>query len=149
MPESNLGSGPPEHNASPDQIRALLRRHRVVAVVGLSTDPSKASHRVAAYLQSAGYRIVPIHPKATEILGERVYTGLREVPAELGVEIVDLFRPPPAVPPHIDEAIEIGAQVVWLQEGIVHDEAAQKALDAGLMVVQDRCMLKEHARLVG
>jgi len=102
---------------------------------------------VAAYLQTAGYRIVPVHPRADEILGEKAFRDLRAIPAEIGVEIVDIFRRPNAVPPHVEEAIDIGAKVVWLQEGIVHNEAAERAKAAGLAVVQNRCMLKEHRAL--
>ena len=127
--------------------RRILEEHKVVAVVGLSTNPDRPSYRVAAYLQNAGYRIIPIHPKATEILGEMVYGNLREVPAERGVEVVDIFRRPELVMPHIEEAIAVGAKAVWLQEGIINNEAKARAEAAGLVFVQDLCMLKEHEAL--
>ncbi len=127
--------------------RRILEEHKVVAVVGLSTNPDRPSYRVAAYLQNAGYRIIPIHPKATEILGEKVYGNLREVPAERGVEVVDIFRRPELVMPHIEEAIAVGAKAVWLQEGIINNEAKARAEAAGLVFVQDLCMLKEHEAL--
>jgi hypothetical protein len=137
----------PQHGSSPAEIRDALEKYRVVAVVGLSTDPSKPSYEVAAYLQGAGYKIVPIHPRAVTILGEKAYPGLLAVPRELGIEIVDIFRRPDAVMPHVEEAIAIGAKLVWFQEGIVNNAAAARALAAGLGVVQSRCMLKEHRRL--
>ncbi|MAE69152.1 MAG: CoA-binding protein [Gemmatimonadetes bacterium] len=147
MPNQNPDCELPDRDGSPEEIRALLGQHKVVAVVGLSSDERKPSYRVAAYLQSAGYRIVPIHPKATEILGMRAFPSLRDVPAEIGIEIVDLFRRPEALPAHVEEAIDVGARVVWFQEGIVNNEAAAWAAEAGLTVVQNRCMLKEHKML--
>ena len=137
----------PRHHSRPDELRAILTRHRVVAVVGLSTDESKPSYGVAAYLQRAGYRIVPIHPKAKTILGEQAYANLREVPASLGVEIVDIFRRPDAVMEHVEEAIAVGAKVVWMQEGVINNAAAERAQAAGLQVVMNLCMLKEHRAL--
>lgn len=134
----------PRHHSSSDEIREILEKHKVVAVVGLSTDASRPSHGVAAYLQQAGYRIVPIHLRAESILGEKAYPNLRDVPAELGIEIVDVFRRPDAVMPHVEEAIDIGAKVLWLQEGVINNEAADRAKAAGLQVVMNRCMLKEH-----
>ncbi len=137
----------PRHHSTPDELRAILTRYKVVAVVGLSTDESKPSHGVAAYLQRAGYRIVPIHPKAKAILGEPAYANLREVPASLGVEIVDIFRRPSAVMEHVEEAIAVGAKVVWMQEGVINNAAAERAQAAGLQVVMNLCMLKEHRAL--
>ncbi len=147
VPDQSMGCELPDRDASPEEVLALLERHKVIAVVGLSTNESKPSYRVAAYLRSAGYRIVPIHPKATEILGMRVFASLRDVPPEIGIEIVDLFRRPEALPAHVEEAIDVGAKAVWFQEGIVNNEAAARAAEAGLTVVQNRCMLKEHKRL--
>ncbi len=137
----------PRHQASNDEIRGILESCRTIAVVGLSTFESKPSYRVAAYMQEAGYRIVPIHPKATEILGEKAYANLRDVPAEIGVEIVDIFRRPDAVGPHVEEAIDVGAKVVWMQEGVINNEAADRAKEAGLQVVMNLCILKEHMAL--
>ena len=140
---------------SDEEIREILRRHTTVAVVGLSRNPSKASYEVAEYLQSRGYRIVPINPMADEILGEKSYGSLLELPEMLKrcVEIVDLFRPSEAVPPFVEDAInlreEYGApDVIWMQLGIVNEEAAEKARDAGMTVIMDRCMKVEHRRLL-
>jgi uncharacterized protein len=137
----------PRHHSTPDEIREILTRHRVVAVVGLSTDESKPSYHVADYLQRVGYVIVPIHPKAERILGEKAYANLREVPASLGVEIVDVFRRSDAVMEHVEEAIAVGAKVVWMQEGVINNAAAERAQAAGLQVVMNLCMLKEHRAL--
>lgn len=134
---------------SPATIRQVLETYRVVAVVGLSEKPDRPSREVAAYLQSRGYRIVPINPSAKEILGERVYPDLSSVPREVGVEIVDVFRRPAEVMPHVDEAVKIGAKAIWFQDGVVNLEAAERARDAGLLVVMDTCMLREHRRLFG
>jgi predicted CoA-binding protein len=122
-----------------------LTDSKTVAVVGLSDNPDRPSHYVAEYLQSRGYRIIPVNPAVKEVLGERSYAGLREIPVP--VDLVDIFRKSDAVPPIIDDAIAIGAKAVWMQEGVVHKEAAAKARAAGLKVVMDRCTLKEHARL--
>ncbi len=123
--------------------------------MGLSRNPSKASYEVAEYLQSRGYRIVPINPVADEILGEKSYGSLLELPEELkrSVEIVDLFRPSEAVPPFVEDAIKIreefGApEVIWMQLGIVNEEAAEMARGAGMTVIMDRCMKVEHRRLL-
>jgi predicted CoA-binding protein len=126
-------------------IRTILTTSKTVAVVGISPDSERASHRVASYLQSVGYRIVPVRPDGEEILGEKVYRSLRDIPFQ--VDIVDVFRKPEAVPPIANEAIEIGAGTLWLQEGVANPEAEAMARKAGLAVVSDRCMLKEHRRL--
>jgi predicted CoA-binding protein len=126
-------------------IRTILTTSRIVAVVGISPKPGRASYQVASYLQSAGYRIIPVRPNGEEILGEKVYGSLREIPFK--VDIVDVFRKPETVPPIAREAIDIGARVLWLQEGVANPEAEEMAREAGLAVVSDRCMLKEHRRL--
>jgi hypothetical protein len=126
--------------------RTILTTSRIVAVVGISPDPGKASHRVASYLQSVGYRIIPVRPDGDKILGEKVYRSLREIPFK--VDIVDVFRKSDAVPPIAQDAVQIGAKVLWLQEGVSHPEAENKAREAGLSVVSDRCMSKEHRRLI-
>jgi predicted CoA-binding protein len=128
-----------------DEIRDVLTASKTVAVVGLSDNPERASYHVAAYLQEHGYRIIPVNPAVTEVLGERAYPGLRDVPVP--VDLVDVFRKSEAVPPIVEDAIAIGAKAVWMQEGVVHEEAAARARAAGLKVVMDRCTLKEHARL--
>lgn len=123
-----------------DAVFTLLREAREIAVVGISDKPERPSHEVAAFLQGRGYRIVPINPSLKEVLGERCYPSL----AAYGkpVDIVDVFRASDAVPPIVDEAIATGARCVWMQEGVSHEEAARKALGAGLLVVQDRCIKK-------
>jgi predicted CoA-binding protein len=128
-----------------DEYRDILTKSKTVAVVGLSDSPDRPSYHVAAYLQSHGYRIIPVNPQASEVLGERSYPTLRDVPVP--IDLVDIFRRSDAVPPIVDDAIAVGAKAVWMQEGVVHNEAAAKARAAGLKVVMDRCTLKEHARL--
>lgn len=131
-------------NPSPGEIKALLQRVKTVAVVGLSTDPDRPSYSVAMYLQQNGYRIVPVRPGGGEILGEKVYGGLSDIP--FAVDLVDHFRRSSLVGPHIDEAIRLRVPAIWMQEGIVDEAAAERARAAGLVVVMDRCMLKEHRK---
>jgi len=131
-------------NPSPGEIKALLQRVKTVAVVGLSTDPDRPSYSVAMYLQQNGYRIVPVRPGGGEILGEKVYERLSDIP--FAVDLVDHFRKSSLVGPHIDEAIRLRVPAVWMQEGIVDQAAAERARAAGLTVVMDRCMLKEHRK---
>ena len=133
-------------NPSDAEVRDLLQRYRRVAVVGLSDKPDRPSHGVAAYLQRAGYDITPVNPTVEEALGVKAVDSLAEV--EQPVEIVDVFRRAEDVPPVVEDAIAAGAKVVWLQLGIVNEEAAAKARDAGLTVIQDRCLKVEHARLM-
>ena len=125
-------------------IETILKQYKTVAVVGLSPKPDRASHGVASYLQEAGYRIVPVRPGGGEILGEEVYGSLQDIP--FPVEIVDVFRKSEAVAQITDEAIEIGAKVLWLQEGVSDPVAEEKAQQAGMSVVSDRCILKEHRK---
>ena len=132
-------------NASPDEVRKLLGETRVIAVVGLSDKPDRPSHGVAAYMQKAGYRIIPVNPAIAETLGEKSYASLRDIPVK--VDMVDVFRKPDAVPAIVEDAIAIGAKSVWMQEGVVNNAAADQARAAGLAVVMDRCLLKEHRRL--
>jgi len=131
-------------NPSPGEIKALLQRVKTVAVVGLSPDPDRPSYSVASYLQENGYRIVPVRPGGGEILGEKVYESLDQVP--FAVDIVDHFRRASLVGAHIDEAIRLRVPAIWLQEGVVDEAAAVRARGAGLVVVMDRCMLKEHRK---
>jgi predicted CoA-binding protein len=126
-------------------IHELLDQAKTIAVVGLSGRRSRPSYGVAEYLQSTGYRIIPVNPRETEVLGEKAYPDLASVPEP--IDIVDIFRRPEFVPEVVDEAIRVGAKAVWMQEGIVHEEAAQRARAAGLDVVMDRCILKEHQKL--
>lgn len=123
----------------------LLRSTRTIAVVGLSPDPFRASHGVAQFMQGHGYRIVPVNPNVTQVLGERSYDDLESIP--FPVDMVNIFRRSEAVPPLVDSAIRIGAKSVWMQEGVIHEGSAAKAEAAGLQVVMDRCLLKEHIRL--
>lgn len=126
-------------------IKNLLKSSKTIAVVGLSTDPTKPSYEVSAYMQSKGYKIVPVRPGAQEILGEKVYASLSEIP--FPIDMVDIFRQREAIPGVVDEAIKVKAKAVWMQLGLEHDEAAQKGANAGLKVVQDRCLLIEHKKL--
>lgn len=125
-------------------IERMLRNAKTIAVVGLSNKTMRPSYGVSEYMQRAGYRIIPVHPIAKEVLGEKVYARLEDIPGP--VDIVNVFRRSEYVPPIVDSAIRIGAKAVWLQEGISHDEAAETARAAGLEVVEDRCILKEHRR---
>jgi uncharacterized protein len=131
-------------NPSPGEIKALLQRVKTIAVVGLSPDPDRPSYSVAMYLQGCGYRIVPVRPGGGEILGEKAYGRLSDIP--FAVDIADHFRRSSEVGAHIDEAIQLRVPAVWMQEGIVDEAAAARAREAGLMVVMDRCMLKEHRK---
>ena len=124
----------------------LLRNSRIIAVVGLSSRRSRPSYGVSEYMQSKGYRIIPVNPNETEILGEKAYPSLADVPEP--IDIVDIFRRSESVPEIVDEAIRIGAKGIWMQEGVIHEEAARKARAAGLEVVMDRCILKEHRKLL-
>jgi predicted CoA-binding protein len=123
-------------------LRELFDSWRVIAVVGLSADPGRPSYRVAAYLQQAGYRIIPVNPSQDEILGEKCYSSLLDIPDK--VDVVDVFRRSEQVGPIAADAVAIGADCLWLQEGVVNEVAAGVAAAAGLRVVMDRCMLKEH-----
>ncbi|MGP8244068.1 MAG: CoA-binding protein [Bryobacteraceae bacterium] len=123
-----------------------LRAAKTIAVVGLSGRRYRPSHGVAEYLQRAGYRVIPVNPCETEVLGEKSYPDLASVP--VAVDIVDIFRRSEYVPEIVAEAIRIEAKMVWMQEGVIHEEAARSALAAGLKVVMDRCILKEHRRLL-
>jgi predicted CoA-binding protein len=136
----------PLDNASSEEIEALLARARTIAVVGLSAKPDRDSYRVASYLQAAGYRIVPVTPGATEILGERVWPDLASIPPDIAIDIVDIFRRPEHIPPIVEAAIARGVQAVWMQLGLAHNAAAAQARQAGLVVVMDRCMKVEHTR---
>ena len=126
-------------------VAERLRGAKTITVVGLSGRRFRPSHGVAEYLQRAGYRVIPVNPHETEVLGEEAYPDLASVP--LPVDIVDIFRRSEHVPEIVEEAIRIGAKMVWMQEGVIHEDAAQAALAAGLEVVMDRCILKEHRRL--
>ena len=126
----------------PETIESILRICRTIAVVGLSSGQFRPSYGVAAYMQRAGYRVIPVNPNESEVLGERSYATIAEVPGE--IHLVDVFRRSDAAGAVVDEAIAIGAKAVWLQEGVIDHDAAKRAEDAGLLVVMDRCWLKDH-----
>jgi predicted CoA-binding protein len=125
-----------------DAVAKLLKSARNIAVVGLSASPLRPSHGVAAYMQSHGYKIIPVNPEITNVLGEDAYSSLADVPEK--IDIVDIFRRPEFVPPIVDQAIQLKVSAIWMQEGVVHNQAAEKARRAGILVVMDRCILKEH-----
>ena len=127
------------------QIAEILRVGRTIAVVGLSAKRYRPSYGVAEYMQRAGYRIIPVNPHETEVLGEKCYPDVESVPEP--IDIVDIFRRSEFVPEIVEAAIRKGAKVVWMQEGVIHEEAARRAQEAGLEVVMDRCILKDHRRL--
>jgi predicted CoA-binding protein len=125
-----------------DPITKLLKSARTIAVVGLSDDPLRPSHGVSAYMQSQGYRIIPVNPQIESSLGEKAYASLLEVPEK--VDIVNIFRRPEFVQEIMDQAIQLKVPAVWMQEGVIHEDAAEKARLAGIFVVMDRCILEEH-----
>jgi predicted CoA-binding protein len=127
-----------------DEIAELLKRAKTIAVVGLSDSPLRPSHGVAAYMQSHGYRIIPVNPTIKGALGEKAVGSLSDVQEK--IDIVDVFRRPEGVPEVVDEAIKLGVPAIWLQEGVIHEDAAAKARKAGIFVVMDKCILKEHRR---
>jgi len=127
------------------EMREILLSANTVASVGLSSNDEKESYWIVFFLKEQGYRMIPVNPKATEIFGEKAYASLSEIPDE--IDVVQIFRKPEDVPPVVEEAIKIGAKVVWMQEGIVNEEAAKMARDAGLKVVMNACMRATHKRL--
>ncbi len=148
---SGVGSQSPvnatEFATTDSERYQILQQYRRVAIVGLSSNPQRPSHFVAVYLAQHGYDITPVNPRETEILGRKCYPSLKEVPQPL--EIVDIFRDRAAIPAIVDEAIACGAKVIWMQLGLIHEDAARRARDAGLQVVMDRCIKMEHARFRG
>ncbi len=132
---------------SDKEMKEILLATKTIASVGLSSNEEKESFWIVSYLKEQGYQIIPVNPTATEILGEKVYPNLESVPVK--VDVVQVFRKSEDVPPVVDSAIKIGAKVVWMQEGIVNEEAAAKARAAGLQVVMDACMRVTHRRLIG
>ncbi|HUE82809.1 MAG TPA: CoA-binding protein [Pyrinomonadaceae bacterium] len=127
-----------------EAINTILDQCRVIAVVGLSSDPSRPSHGVASYMRRHGYNVIPVNPNEKEVFGEQAYPSLSEVPER--VDLVNIFRRPSEAGRAVDEAIAVGVRAVWLQEGVIDQAAAERARDAGLLVVMDRCWLKEHVR---
>lgn len=126
----------------PDPIFDLLKRAKTIAVVGLSDNPLRSSHGVSAYMQSHGYRIIPINPQVKMCLGEKAYASLSDVPEK--IDIVNIFRRPEFVEEVVDEAIKLKIPAIWMQEEVIHEKAAEKARQAGIFVMMDRCILKEH-----
>ena len=135
---------PENFKTSSDVVAQILRGTKTIAVVGLSSNPMRASHEVAEYLKNAGYRIIPVNPNETEVLGEKAYARLEDVPEP--VDIVDVFRRAEDVPAVAESAIKIKAKVLWMQLGIENAEAAERARAAGLVVVEDSCLMVEHRR---
>ncbi len=131
-----------------EELKDTLSHCKTVAVVGISPKEDRPSYIVASYLKSKGFRIIPVRPDGEEILEEKVYHRLSEIPKKIGVDVVDIFRRSEDVPPIVEEAIQRGVKVVWMQEGVIHKEAGEKAEKAGLKVVMDRCMKKEHQQLL-
>jgi uncharacterized protein len=129
---------------SQETIQRILEECRTIAVVGLSSDPVRPSHGVSNYMRRSGYKVIPVNPNETEVFGEQAYPDLAAVPEK--IDLVDVFRRSEEAGKAVDEAIAVGAKAVWLQEGVIDRNAAQRALDAGLLVVMDRCWLKEHMR---
>ena len=125
-----------------DSIRDVLKNSKTIAVVGLSDNPLRASHGVSAYMQMQGYRIIPVNPNCDYVLGEKSYPSLLDVPEK--IDVVNIFRRSEFVPPIVDQAIQLKVPAIWMQEGVVHEAAAQKARQQGIFVVMDACILKEH-----
>ena len=147
----NKSSGEPNTNTTPlsvpsagDPASELLKSSRTIAVVGLSSRRHRPSYGVAEYLKSVGYRVIPVNPSETEVLGEKAYARLEDIPEH--VDIVDIFRRSEFVPEIVESAIRIGARGVWMQEGVIHPEAAERARRAGLLVIMNACILKEHIK---
>ncbi|HKV60918.1 MAG TPA: CoA-binding protein [Candidatus Acidoferrum sp.] len=134
-------------SARADVILEILKKYKTIAVVGLSSNPMRPSFGVTEYMQSEGYRIIPVNPNETEVLGEKSYARLEDVPEK--IDIVNIFRRAEEVAPVVESAIRIGAKVVWMQQGVENEEAAQMARAAGLVVIEDACILVEHRRRVG
>jgi uncharacterized protein len=132
-----------------DALRALLEDAEIIVVVGLSSTPDRPSYDVAAYLQRHGYRIVPVNPRETEVLGESAHRSLLDLPADLRVDVVDVFRRSEHIPEIAHQAVRIGARTLWLQEGIVNEEAERIASEAGLAVIMDACIKQTRERLMG
>jgi len=137
----------PLTNAGAEEIADIVSTARTIAVVGLSDKTDRDSYHIAAYMQRHGYRIIPVNPVVTEVLGEKAYPDLAAIPPDIAVDIVDIFRKPDAIPAIVEQAVARGAGTVWMQQGLAHNAAADRARAAGLRVVMDRCLMVEHARL--
>ena len=128
-----------------EQIAELLKTAKTIAVVGLTDSPARPSYSVSRYMKSQGYRIIPVNPNITEWMGEKAYASLLDVPDK--IDVVNVFRRPQAVPEVVEQAIQLKVPALWLQEGVIHEEAAEKARQAGIFVVMNKCILKEHMRV--
>lgn len=138
----------PQTNSNKDEIKAILEETKTIAIIGCSPNPEKASNKVAAYLKNVGYNIIPVYPKEDIILGEKVYRSLSDIPKNINLDMVDIFRKPSVISSVVDESLQRGdVKCIWTQLGLVNNEAAQKAKDAGLKVVQSHCTKIEHAAL--
>jgi hypothetical protein len=131
-----------------EELKEILKNCKTVAVMGISPKDDRPSYRVAAFLQSKGYHIIPVRPDGDTILGEKVYRTLTEIPQEIKIDVVDIFRKSEDVPPVVEESIRRGVKAIWMQEGVIHQKAKEEAEKAGLKVVMDRCIKKEHQRLL-
>ena len=136
----------PDHNPPPEKIRAILENYKRVAIVGLSPKPERDSHKVAKYLKENHYEIVPVNPGQKEILGETCYPNLKAIPFQ--VDLIDIFRKSDAIPLVVDDAIAIGAKIVWMQLGLANNRAAKKARNAGLEVIMNKCIKIEHMNML-
>ena len=135
-------------NSTDEEIIKILKEYKTIAIIGLSPNPEKASNKVGVYLQQAGYKIIPVYPKGEEILGEKVYKSLSDIPKDIQIDIVDIFRKPEVIGQVVDEAIARGGiECIWTQLGLVNNEAAKKAKEAGMKAVQNRCTKIEHMLL--
>ncbi len=134
-----------------DLVYELLSRAKTIAVVGLSESPMRASHGVSAYMQSVGYKIIPVNPQIAEALGEKAYPSLLEIPPDVArkIDLIDVFRRPEYVDEIVEQAIQLKIPAIWLQEGVINERAAEKARKGGMFVVMDRCILKEHRARFG
>ena len=138
----------PQTNSNKDEIKAILEETKIIAIVGCSPNTEKASNKVATYLKNAGYKIIPVYPKEDIILGEKVYRSLSDIPKDIKIDMVDIFRKPAVIAEVVDESLQRDdVKCIWTQLGLVHNVAAQKAQDAGLKVVQNHCTKIEHAAL--
>ncbi|MEA3352486.1 MAG: CoA-binding protein [Campylobacterota bacterium] len=138
----------PQINSNKDEIRAIFEDTKTIAIIGCSPKPEKDSNRVAVYLQNAGFRVIPVYPKEDVILGEKVYRSLSDIPSDIKVDMVDIFRKPEVIAEVVEEALKRDdVKCIWTQLGLVHNEAAKKAKESGLKVVQSHCTKIEHAAL--
>lgn len=133
---------------NPTEIKRLLECSRSIAVVGLSANPGRPSHAVSRYMQTQGYRIVPVNPNHQAVLGEICYPSLLDIPPSTPIDLVNVFRRPDAVPLVVDQTMQLGVRAIWMQEGVIDVKAARQAERAGLTVVMDRCLLKEHSKYI-